>query len=83
MSRPVPSRVAVGLLILGLVFGYCVGLGSSWWLLAPLPFIAWGFIAANQTHGAHSAHLSSPQTNQRPFPGVPGPVVDESTRRTP
>lgn len=32
---------------------------------------------------APQARLISPQTNQRPFPGVPGPVGDESTRRTP
>ncbi len=43
----IPARVAVGLMILGAVFGFLVGEGASPWFLLILPVTACGFISAN------------------------------------
>ena len=42
-----PIRVAVGLMILGVVYGWLVGKGATPAILLLLPIVAIGFIRAN------------------------------------
>lgn len=48
-NRPlVPARVAVGNLLLGLIFGSIVGAGGNPWCLGVVPLCAAVFIAINR-----------------------------------
>lgn len=46
----IPPRVAVGLMILGGLFGFLVGEGATPWVLLVLPGAACTFISINIVH---------------------------------
>lgn len=42
-----PIRVAIALMLLGIVYGFLIGRGASPFILLVLPLVAVGFIKAN------------------------------------